>query len=76
MTKKVITANPDDSIRHVIETMATHDIRHIPLVDQEKNLVGLVSVRNIVDFLVQYNPDEVYNLPPNLEQIHKTTDGG
>jgi acetoin utilization protein AcuB len=47
MTKKVITANPEDPILAAREQMKTHQIRHLPVVDEENRMVGIVTDRDI-----------------------------
>ncbi|MBS4216800.1 acetoin utilization AcuB family protein [Bacillus sp. FJAT-49711] len=47
MTKDVITLTPDDSIRTAIHLMREKNIRHLPLLNTEKEIVGLVTDRDI-----------------------------
>jgi CBS domain-containing protein len=49
MTKNVITIPEDSSINAVKRTIQTHSIRHLPVVNQEDRLVGLLSVRALMD---------------------------
>ena len=49
MTKNVITIQQDSSINEVRRTIQTHSIRHLPVVNQEGRLVGLLSVRALMD---------------------------
>ncbi|MBN2014410.1 MAG: homocysteine biosynthesis protein [Candidatus Altiarchaeota archaeon] len=43
MTKRVITAHPEDSIDSVAETLVRKEIDQIPIVDAERKLVGIVT---------------------------------
>jgi acetoin utilization protein AcuB len=61
MTEEPITAQASDSIGEVLDVMAEHDIRHIPIVDGNR-LVGFVSDRDLRSYAmparVQFaNPD-------------------
>jgi acetoin utilization protein AcuB len=47
MTRKVITADQQDSIFTAQERMATYHIRHLPVVDNENRLIGMVTDRDI-----------------------------
>lgn len=47
MTRKVITADPDTPILEARETMTENGIRHLPVVDREDRLVGIVTDRDI-----------------------------
>jgi acetoin utilization protein AcuB len=47
MTRKVITVNPDTTIFEAQELMATHRIRHLPVVVADNTLVGIVTDRDL-----------------------------
>ncbi|MCJ8009587.1 acetoin utilization AcuB family protein [Lederbergia wuyishanensis] len=47
MTKDVITLSPEDSIRTAIHLMREKNIRHLPLLNSEKKMIGLVTDRDI-----------------------------
>ncbi len=49
MTKDVIALTPSDTIYSAVVLMKEKKIRHIPIVDDDFHLVGLVSDRNIRD---------------------------
>jgi CBS domain-containing protein len=48
MTTEIVTCAPDTSVRDVLQMMATHEFRHIPIVTDDK-VVGVVSMRDVVD---------------------------
>jgi acetoin utilization protein AcuB len=47
MVKKVVTADPDNSIIEVREKLALHKIRHLPVVAEGNRLIGMVTDRDI-----------------------------
>jgi CBS domain-containing protein len=47
MAKNVVTCGPSDSETAVAETMAKHKIRRIPVVDEGKQPVGVVSLNDL-----------------------------
>jgi predicted transcriptional regulator len=47
ITKKIISAKPDDSVHHVVKLMRENDISQIPIMEGEK-CVGSVSEKTIV----------------------------
>lgn len=49
MTKNIITIPENSSIYELRRTIQTHSIRHLPVVNQENRLVGLLSVRALMD---------------------------
>ncbi|MTK63708.1 MAG: CBS domain-containing protein [Methanobacterium sp.] len=48
MTRDIITASPDDSVKTVAEKMINNNIRRIPIVE-EGRLVGLVTASDLVN---------------------------
>lgn len=48
MTENVLAVRPDDDLAAVSFLMSDHDVRHVPVVDDEKNLVGVVSQRDLL----------------------------
>lgn len=47
MTAPVYTAEPDWSLRKCSTKMQTHNIHHMPVVDQKGDLVGMISDTDI-----------------------------
>lgn len=46
MTRKVMTCKPEDSIMTVVSVMTANGIRHLPVVDEEGTLMGMISMRD------------------------------
>jgi CBS domain-containing protein len=66
--RKLMTPNPEylrinDSIAHALNKMSVGGYRHIPIVDKSIAPVGVISVRDIVNYLVRFFPKSVMNLP-------------
>jgi len=76
MTKKPLTLKPSDTVADAIDLMAEFGFYHIPLVDDNNDLAGVLSVRTLVRFLSEFYPAEVYNLPPDPGQVMPTAEGG
>jgi len=47
MTRKVITVNPETLVIEAQELMADNSVRHLPVVDQNQQLIGIVTDRDI-----------------------------
>jgi acetoin utilization protein AcuB len=47
MTRKVISASPDTGLRTAFFMMKEHSIRHLPVVDAQQQLLGIVSDREL-----------------------------
>ncbi|MDD1765309.1 MAG: CBS domain-containing protein [Methanomassiliicoccales archaeon] len=50
MTKEVQTVTSKDSLKRAIELMGKLDVRTLPVVDSEDRLVGIVGVKDIVNY--------------------------
>ena len=48
MTEAPISVGPDDNLLQVRQLMDAHDIRHLPVVDDDGRVVGLVSQRDLI----------------------------
>ena len=76
MTRNPETLEPDDSIAFALNKMSVGGYRHIPIVEG-RTPIGVLSVRDIVDFLVDLFPEDVLNLPPNPSNaLTNSVDGG
>jgi CBS domain-containing protein len=48
MSREVFTCHPDDGLGQVLETMKLRRIRHLPVVDDDGRLVGVVSLTDVI----------------------------
>ncbi|MDG4892244.1 CBS domain-containing protein [Mesorhizobium sp. WSM4976] len=55
MTASVVSAAPGASLAEVVELMATHDIKNVPIVDADK-IVGIVSRSDLMRILLRTLP--------------------
>ena len=66
----------DASVAWVLNKMSVGGFRHVPVVDDDGCPVLIVSVRDVVEFLVQSFPSEILNLPPEFGvKRYQTRDG-
>jgi len=49
MTTKVVTCSPDDAVERVTQLMRENQIRRIPVINAERELVGIVALADIVE---------------------------
>ena len=78
--EKLMTPDPkvlrmEDSVADVIQLMNKGGYRHIPLVDSQGEIQGMVTVRDIIKYLAEHFPYEIYNLPPDPNQIMQAPEG-
>jgi CBS domain-containing protein len=77
MTPDPETLEPDDGIVYALNKMSVGGYRHIPIVAADGTPVAVLSVRDIVNFLVELFPNHVLNLPPSPKNaITESIDGG
>ena len=58
------TAKPEDSLSTAVLYMARGQYRHVPIVDTENRPIGMVSIRDVISYLVEEFSQEVLALPP------------
>jgi CBS domain-containing protein len=61
MTSNVIAVDPEAKLQRVLELMVTHRLRSLPVVDQWRNLVGIIAREDVMramerSTLKQYPP--------------------
>lgn len=66
--RKLMTSNPEylrptDSIAYALNKMSVGGYRHVPLVDNARVPVGVISVKDLVGYIVRFFPKSVMNLP-------------
>jgi CBS domain-containing protein len=76
MTADVHTLKADETVALAIHRMSQWGHRRLPIVDQERRPVGLVSVRDIVDYLAVLFPHKILTMPPDPGKIPETREGG
>jgi CBS-domain-containing membrane protein len=54
MTREVITAQPETSLREIANMMERHSIKRVPIVENER-VVGIVSRANLLQVLARVN---------------------
>jgi CBS domain-containing protein len=78
MTEDPEVLTPDDPIAYALNKMSVGGFRHVPLVDRARRPVGIVSVKDIVDYLVDIFANDVLTVPPDLArgEAWRDRDGG
>jgi CBS domain-containing protein len=60
MTKDPVREQPDASLAFALSVMSHGGFRHVPIVDQDDVPIGIVSVKDVVDFFVQKMLDGIF----------------
>jgi len=76
MTRDPRTLSPDNRISDAIRLMTDKGYRHIPLVDDAGSDVGMISARDIVEFIAQHYPKEIFNHSPGRSEAPRRPEGG
>jgi CBS domain-containing protein len=64
MNPQPLTLRPTDTVATGADYILKHRLRHVPVVDDQGLPVGMITTRDLVDFLVELCPEEILNLPP------------
>ena len=76
----VMTPDPEalsvrSTVAYALNKMCVGGFRHVPVVDEEHRPAFVVSVRDVVEFLVEAFPREVLNLPVEGKKSQKAREG-
>jgi predicted transcriptional regulator len=64
----VATIRADEEMAEAARVMISEQIRHLPVVENEQ-LLGVLSIRNIVQWSVRQSPDEGRHLPQLMDLV-------
>jgi len=65
MTPDPEVLSPDDPIVYALKQDDVGGFRHVPLVGEAGQPVGVVSVKDIVDYIADFFPNDVLTVPPD-----------
>ena len=69
MTGNPFTVTEDDSIEACMELMTDRHIRHLPVIDENNRLIGLISIGDVVKYII----DDQRQIIDSLEGYIKGT---
>jgi CBS domain-containing protein len=75
MTPNPVVVNPKEAIRAAVRRMEEGGYRHLPVVNEAGKPLGVLSVKDIVRYLVEHFPATVYNLPPDPGVVPQEAEG-
>lgn len=64
MSTDLATVKLSDPITTAINLLHNRGLRHLPVIDDHGRPTGVVSVKRVMEYLVEHSPEAVYNLPP------------
>lgn len=62
MTPQPTSLRMDDLICYVLNNMHVGGYRHVPIVDDAQKPIGIVSIKDVVSFILDHFPSEIINL--------------
>jgi CBS domain-containing protein len=65
MTKNVDGFQQDDSIAYVLNAMHVGGYRHIPVIDEKGKPIAVISVKDIIAYILEHFAEDILNLPPS-----------
>ena len=75
MTTEPRTLRLEQTVADAIDLMQSAKFRNIPVIDDDRRLVGVVRQVDILKFLAESFPEELLNLPPRPHQRMKEPEG-
>jgi len=67
MTKKVVYASPEDTVDECMALMTQKRIRHLPVLDSQEKVVGIISIGDLVKFVASEQDAMIRNLEKYIE---------
>ena len=65
MTPHPMVVRRDDSLAEALRRLTQGRRRHLPVVDAQGEVLGLISIRDILTFVASKFPEDLINLPPD-----------
>jgi CBS domain-containing protein len=59
MTQKIVVAGPEDDVNYAISVMKELRIRHLPIADENSNVIGMISMRDLLGVQLEQCNTEV-----------------
>jgi len=77
---EVMTRDPEclpveASVAWVLNKMSVGGFRHVPVIDRDERPVSVVSVKDVIEWLVERFPREILNLPPIWGDVPRDREG-
>jgi CBS domain-containing protein len=70
MTPDPEALTPDHRVAYALHCMGVAGYRTVPLVDADARVIGVITVTDVVRWLVNLFPEEILNLPPGGRLKH------
>jgi CBS domain-containing protein len=68
MTRKVVTCRSDDDLQKALDAMAEHQLRRIPVVDNDNKVVGIIAQADVATRVDQ--PEKTAEMVKEISQAN------
>ena len=75
MTRDPVCLPEDAIVAYALNKMCVEGFRHVPLTDAQGRPTGVVSMRDIIEYLSGFFPKDVLNLPPEPTHGFRSREG-
>lgn len=75
MTRQPHSLDAQQPISSALRLMNAGDYRNVPIVDENGRIKGNLPQHEVIRFLTDQFPQDIYNLPPDPERIARTREG-
>ncbi|MCY4606569.1 MAG: CBS domain-containing protein [Gemmatimonadetes bacterium] len=75
MTRDPHSLDAQQPISSALRLMNAGDYRNVPIVDENGRIKGNLPQHEVIRFLTDQFPEDIYNLPPDPERIARTKEG-
>ena len=69
MTHKLVTCRPEDDIQRALDLMSEHQLRRIPIVNDEHKILGIISQADVATRVNQ--PEKTAEIVKDISQTGK-----
>ena len=70
MTSKVVTCRAEDDLQKALDAMAEHQLRRIPIVDKDNQIVGIIAQADVATRADQ--PEKTAEMVKEISQASGT----
>lgn len=68
MSKQIVYVNPDDTIDTCMALMTNRHVRHLPVLNEERKVIGLVSIGDVVSSIISHQQHTIEQLERYIYQ--------
>jgi len=70
MTTPVITVDPNQSVDHCMHMMTDHRVRHLPVVVNGDEVIGIVSIGDLVNWIISAHEESIEHLKSYIAGVY------